>query len=160
MIFITTGTQEPFDRLIKVADEIAALLPEVPFKVQAFTAVYQAQHIEVVNFMTPVEFEDNLRKASLIISHAGMGTIISALVNQKPIIVMPRLLKFKEHRNEHQLATARKLDELKYIAVAYDEKELKLKVMEMWPDKLNCMHQVGKFASARLIDSLKGFINE
>jgi len=160
MIFITTGTQEPFDRLVKVADEIAALLPGVPFKVQAFISVYKASNIEIINFMSPVEFEDNLKKASLIISHAGMGTIISALVNQKPIIVMPRLLKYKEHRNEHQLATARKLDELQYIDVAYDEKELQEKVLDMWPDKLRCLHQVGKFASARLIDSLKGFIDE
>jgi len=160
MIFVTTGTQEPFDRLVKVADDIAALLPGVNFKVQAFKSQYEPSNIEIITFMTPVEFEENLKNARLIISHAGMGTIISALVSQKPIIVMPRLLKFKEHRNEHQLATARKLDELKYIDVAYDEKELMEKVLEMWPDKLRCLHQVGKFASGSLINSLKGFIKE
>ncbi|MCX2477740.1 glycosyltransferase [Pedobacter sp. MC2016-15] len=160
MIFITTGTQEPFDRLVKVADEIAALLPGVIFKVQAFTAQYQATHIDVVNFMTPLEFEENMKNASLIISHAGMGTIISALVNMKPIIVMPRMMKYKEHRNEHQFATAKKLDALQYVDVAYDENELRSKVLEMWPDKLRCLHQVGKFASQQLIDSLQTYIKE
>lgn len=160
MIFITTGTQEPFDRLVKVADELAAALPSVPFKVQAFTSVYKAQHIKVVNFMTPLEFEENMKQATLIISHAGMGTIISALVNLKPIIVMPRLIKYKEHRNEHQLATAKKLDTLKYVTVAYDEDELYNKVMEMWPDNLKSLHHVGEFASMQLIDSLKSYIKE
>jgi UDP-N-acetylglucosamine transferase subunit ALG13 len=160
MIFITTGTQEPFDRLVKVADEIAGVLPGVPFKVQAFTSVYKANNIEVINFMTPVEFEENLKNASLIISHAGMGTIISALVNLKPIIVMPRMMKYKEHRNEHQFATAKKLDALQYIDVAYDEEQLREKVLEMWPDNLRCLHQVGKFASKQLIDSLQSFIRE
>jgi UDP-N-acetylglucosamine transferase subunit ALG13 len=160
MIFITTGTQEPFDRLVKVADELAAYLPEVPFKVQAFTSTYQAKNIEVVTFMTPLAFEQSLKQADLIISHAGMGTIISALVNLKPIIVMPRLLKFKEHRNEHQLATAKMLDTLKYVTVAYNEEELYSKVLDMWPDKLNSLHQVGNFASPTLIDSLQKYIKE
>jgi UDP-N-acetylglucosamine transferase subunit ALG13 len=160
MIFITTGTQEPFDRLVKVADELAAHLPEVHFKVQAFTSTYQAENIEVVTFMTPLAFEQSLKQADLIISHAGMGTIISALVNLKPIIVMPRLLKFKEHRNEHQLATAKMLDTLKYVTVAYNEEELYNKVLEMWPDNLNSLHQVGKFASQSLLDSLQNYIKE
>ena len=110
--------------------------------------------------MTPLEFEENMKKADLIISHAGMGTIISALVNLKPIIVMPRLLKYKEHRNEHQLATAKKLDTLGYITVAYDEEALYNKVLEMWPDNLSLLHQVGKYASKSLLSSLQNYINE
>lgn len=160
MIFITAGTQESFDRLIKVADELADLLPDVPIVAQALASTYRPNNVRVINFVTPVEFENYIKNASLVISHAGMGTIISALVHQKPIIVMPRLLKFKEHRNEHQLATALKLDQLQYINVAYNEKELLEKVLAMWPDKLKCLHRLEKFASARLINSLMGFIND
>ncbi|RYZ98900.1 MAG: glycosyl transferase family 28 [Sphingobacteriaceae bacterium] len=160
MIFVTTGTQEPFDRLIEAVDELAGKLPGVTFNVQAFTSEYKATNINVQNFITPVEFDFNMRHAKLIISHAGMGTIISALVNSKPIIVMPRLLKYHEHRNEHQLATAKKLDDLGYILVAYNEQDLVDKVLEIWPDDLKCLHNVGNVASQKLLNSLNNFINQ
>jgi uncharacterized protein (TIGR00661 family) len=160
VIFVTTGTQEPFDRLIKAVDEIAYNLAGVTFVVQAFTDDYQAKNFKIAQFISPAEFQQHIINAELIISHAGMGSIISALTNSKPIIVMPRLLKFHEHRNEHQLATAKKLDTLGYIHVAYDEQELIKKVLSIWPDKLECLHNIGDVASSSLIDSLNKFIQQ
>lgn len=160
MIFVTTGTQEPFDRLVKAIDEIALKLPDVTFKVQAFTDKYTAVNIRVSDFISPEEFDQNIKNAKLIISHAGMGSIIAALVNSKPIVIMPRLLSNREHRNEHQLATARKLDALGYVHVAYDEQALIDKVLQIWPDDLNSLHNVGKVASSELLNSLNNFIKQ
>ena len=53
-----------------------------------------------------------------IISHAGMGTITMALSNHKPLLVMPRLKRYREVVNDHQVAIARKFSELGHILVA------------------------------------------
>jgi UDP-N-acetylglucosamine transferase subunit ALG13 len=160
MIFVTTGTQEPFDRLLKAVDVIASKLKDVPFQVQAFAKNYETIHVETSEFMSPEDFDENIKKATLIISHAGMGTVISALVQAKPIIIMPRLQKYNEHRNEHQLATAKKLDDLKFVHVAYDEQELVDKILEVWPNNFESLHQVGKEASQELLTSLGNYIKQ
>lgn len=160
MIFVTTGTQEPFDRLLKAVDMIASKLKDVPFHVQAFANDYEARHVQTYESLTPGDFDEKIKKASLIISHAGMGTVISALVQGTPIVIMPRLLKYNEHRNEHQLATAKKLDDLKFVHVAYDEHELVQKIFEIWPDNCESLHQVGEQASAALLTSLGDYIKK
>jgi UDP-N-acetylglucosamine transferase subunit ALG13 len=158
MIFVTTGTQKPFDRFIKAVDQIAHELSGVEFIVQALPSNYKPSNIEVLNFISPDDFDNYIKSSELIVSHAGMGTIISALVNNKPIIIMPRLLKFKEQRNEHQLATAKKLNEMGYIHVAFNEEELIAKTLNMWPDKLKALHNIGNVASQGLIDSINEMI--
>jgi UDP-N-acetylglucosamine transferase subunit ALG13 len=160
MIFITTGTQEPFDRLIKAIDEIAPEISNFRIVAQVTSTTYTAKNIKLVGFLDPQEFKVLFSQASLIISHAGMGTILSALENDKPIIVMPRLLKYREHRNEHQLATAKRLDSLRYVHVAYDENELKSKVLSIIKNNsLAPLHRVGTFASQNLTTSIKKYIN-
>jgi len=158
VIFVTAGTQEPFDRLLQVIDVIAADLKDTTFIVQALQAKYVPKNIKVLHLIPHAEFKQHMDDAKLIISHAGMGTIITALEKRKPIIVIPRLLKYHEHRNEHQLATAKKMDELGYVDVAYDEDELIAKVKDMWPDKLQSRNAIGNIASETLIKSITDFI--
>ncbi|PRY55295.1 UDP-N-acetylglucosamine transferase subunit ALG13 [Arcticibacter pallidicorallinus] len=160
MIFITIGTQEPFDRLIKAMDEVAPKLGNPEIIAQISGSSYLVKNMKTMDFIAPSEFNDLVKRAKIIVSHAGMGTIISALQLRKPILVMPRLLKFGEHRNEHQLATARKFDRLNYINVAYDEQELQEKILEMYFGESKSLHELGDFASPELIESLQEFINE
>lgn len=158
MIFITTGTQEPFDRLIKTIDGIAEEYTGLNFVVQAFSSQYTARNFEVLDFVPASDFSKYVEECDLIISHAGMGTIISALVACKPIIVMPRLFAFHEHRNDHQLATARQFDAMGYVNVAFNEEELKEKFRLMWPNQIKPLRKIGNTASLELIDSLRTFI--
>jgi len=60
-----------------------------------------------------------------------------------------------EHRNEHQLATARKMDELKFVNVAYDEHQLQKQILN---SEVQCLQGLGDKASDSLILSLKHFI--
>ena len=76
-------------------------------------------------FLAPDEFDKLCHDARLIVAHAGMGTIISAMTKGKPIIVFPRIAALGEHRNEHQLATSKKMKELGYAYVANNKEELK-----------------------------------
>lgn len=160
MIFLTIGTQEPFDRLIKVMDEIAGTINETVIA-QISNSSYKPINMQVHSFLTPIEFERIMKKARVIISHAGMGSIISALQFGKPIIIMPRIAKLGEHRNEHQMATAKKMADLKYALVAFNETELKEIVKDfLQKDSIKPLHNLNSNASGSLIASIKEFINK
>lgn len=159
MIFVTTGTQIPFDRLIRAIDEVYPYLGDVELIVQVAQSGYKAENFKTLEFIPPKEFDDYFDKAELIISHAGMGTIISAFVKNKPILVIPRLAKYGEHRNDHQLATATRFDELGYINVAYTEEELKEKLKSLQRTPLKPLFNIDDYASKELITSLQSFIN-
>lgn len=154
MIFVTIGTQAPFERFIRAVDEIAIEIDE-PIIAQVNGSSYKAQHIKTIDFLAPDEFNKYFDEARLIISHAGMGTIISALTKGKPIIIFPRLASLGEHRNEHQLATAMKFDDLGYVYVAYDKKQLKDLMLDR---NLKVLHHIGNSASKGLIESISRFI--
>jgi UDP-N-acetylglucosamine transferase subunit ALG13 len=156
MIFVTIGIQEPFDRLIKAMDEIAPQLGDIPVIAQTYAPTYKAAHIQTFEFVSPGEFDEYFKKASLIVAHAGMGTIISALVKDKPIVVLPRLKKYKEHRSDHQLATAQAIKDMNYVHVADDEEDLKKKVLDIMAGKIQgSLHKIGPFASDELIKSVR-----
>lgn len=102
MIFVAVGTQFPFDRLIRYVDEWVGR-QQLEGMAQIAGGEYQPQHLCWERFMGTEDFNRYLQQADLIISHAGMGNIITALENHKPIIVMNRQHALGEHRNDHQL---------------------------------------------------------
>jgi UDP-N-acetylglucosamine transferase subunit ALG13 len=159
MIFVTIGTQEPFDRLIKLVDNLALSLKEYRIVAQVIRSNYNAKNIEVVDFVSPDDFEKLFNDARLIISHAGMGSIITALTMGKPIIVMSRLASLGEHRNEHQLATVKKMGELEGVYVVNNEEELAITVRRilMLETKVS-LSKFSREASGDLIESIKDFI--
>ena len=158
MIFVTIGTQEPFDRLVKAMDNIAPLLTGMEVHAQVSETRHDIKYMKSYNFLNPSEYGALFSKASLIVGHAGMGTIISAMHSNKPIIILPRLASLGEHRNEHQSATAKRLDNLKYIHVAYNEIELKEMVLAFFNGNLKPLHRIGDNASDELITSIQEYI--
>lgn len=151
MIFCTIGTQAPFDRFLQIIDEIAPDMGEEEIIVQAFKDKYEPKHVRTIQMLPPDEFNKIFAEARMIIGHAGMGTIISALTQDKPIIVFPRIAALGEHRNEHQLATAKKMNELGYVYVANNDKELRELVLKK---DLKPLHELGPYASKSLTDDL------
>ena len=81
-----------------------------------------------------------------------MGTFLSAMRLGKPIVVFPRVAALGEHRNEHQLATARKMKELGYVYVAETAEEL-LELLSR-PD-LKPLHAVGPRAASTLVAAIR-----
>jgi UDP-N-acetylglucosamine transferase subunit ALG13 len=158
MIFVTIGTQEPFDRLIEAIDLIALEMKEIEFVAQTFRGEYEPKNMKATEFLTPAEFDAYFKKADLVVSHAGMGTIITALVNQKPLVVMPRQLQLKEHRSDHQLATAKNFEKSKGLVVAYDAADLKNKVQLLINNPV-LVEKIGDYANQELLIDLKNFIN-
>lgn len=125
MIFLTVGTQFPFDRLVKSLDQAfdEGLIDEEIFA-QIGQGSYQPRNFDSVTTLDKDLFDKHLKDASSIISHAGMGTITMAFENKKPLLVMPRLAKYGEVVNDHQKAIAKKFSELGYLLVAYDVEDL------------------------------------
>ncbi|RCS46350.1 hypothetical protein DTL42_15390 [Bremerella cremea] len=131
MIFVTVGNMDPFDRLIKSMDEWAGDQPtKVEILAQIGTGTYRPQHLEFVDFLTPGQYREAFNRADLVVSHAGMGSIITALESYKPMVIMPKLASLGEQRNEHQLATAKRFKRSALIQVAYDAEELFQKLSE------------------------------
>lgn len=109
-LFLTVGTQLPFDRLTRAVDEwfeetaihgveiFAQIGPMV-------SSTYQPRNFPWVEFLPPDAFSTRFSQATHIIAHAGMGTIISTLVAGKSLTVLPRRAALGEQRNDHQLAT-------------------------------------------------------
>jgi len=125
MIFLTVGTQFPFDRLVRAVDSIIdkGLISEILFA-QIGESSYKPRNFESAACLEKGVFDDYMRQASGIIGHAGMGTITMALCNHKPLLVMPRLKRYHEVVNDHQLAIAKKFSEFGYILAVYDAKDL------------------------------------
>ena len=128
MIFVTVGAQMPFDRLIEAVDRWAARAGYGNVFAQIGPGRYQPRHMRFVSFLDPPGFRSIVRDARLIVAHAGMGSIISAMECGKPILVMPRRGDLAETRNDHQLATAARFSEMGLVSVALDAGELERKL--------------------------------
>lgn len=156
MIFVTVGTDLPFDRMMRVIDDWARGNNRRDVFAQIGEGGWRPGFIEHAEFLQPPEFKERFNEATLIISHAGMGTILSALLYGKPILVMPKRASLGEHRSEHQVATARKMMELGNVNVAFDETELRFRL-----DHLNELHPpkvIGNSAGPELVKGLRDFI--
>ena len=124
MIFLTVGTQLPFERLIQSMDEWAAKNPDVDVFAQVGETQYQSMHMTTQENLGPQEYQEKFNAASVVVSHVGMGTIISGLSVGKPMVLMPRQASLGEHRNDHQLATARKFETFNLIDIAHSTEQL------------------------------------
>jgi UDP-N-acetylglucosamine transferase subunit ALG13 len=156
MIFVTVGTQGHFDRLIRTVDEWAGLRGRNDVFAQTGPSSYRPNHIGSKPYITPAEFREHVGSANLIIAHAGMGSIITALELGKRILVMPRRADLGEHRSDHQVATAKRLAKRVGIVVADNEEQLFERL-----DNLEVLYEAERLdaqASPRLIVAIRAFI--
>ena len=156
MIFATVGTQGRFDRLIRAVDEWAGANGKTDVFAQTGPSNYLAKHIRTEQFINATEFRECVEAASLIISHAGMGSIITALEFGKRIVIMPRRAALGEQRNDHQLATAQRFAGHGAITVAFTEQELLDKLDGLQGS--NGTEPLAVRASPHLISTIRTFI--
>jgi len=131
LIFVTVGAQMSFDRLVGWVDDWAVKEDRDDVVAQIGPSEYVPRRLRVVPFMTPPEFRARLESADVIVAHAGMGSIISALELAKPIVVVPRHGARKETRNDHQIATARRLEAERLVRVADSPEDLARHLAEL-----------------------------
>jgi UDP-N-acetylglucosamine transferase subunit ALG13 len=124
VIFVTVGGQLPFDRLVHAVDRWASDKQRTDVFAQIGKSSSPPKHIEWERLLSPPDFQAKAREANVIIAHAGVGSILTALDLRKPIVVLPRRAHLGEHRNDHQWATVKHLSQDVGIVVAEDEDAL------------------------------------
>jgi UDP-N-acetylglucosamine transferase subunit ALG13 len=105
LIFVVLGTHElPFHRLLIEVDQLiekGVIKDEVV--VQVGHTTYRSGNMTFIPFMTYSEMEDYYKKADLIITHGGTGSITTGVKMGKKVIASPRWSRFGEHNDDHQL---------------------------------------------------------
>ncbi|MCH4858961.1 MAG: PssE/Cps14G family polysaccharide biosynthesis glycosyltransferase [Bifidobacteriaceae bacterium] len=157
MIFITLGSQKfQFDRLLKAVDELVAdgAITE-PVFAQSGYSDYQPKHYEFKQFLDRDEFTKRMGEADLVITHGGTGAIIGAVKKGKKVIAVPRLAKYGEHVDDHQLQLLKEFKQMDIICVCDDCSHLAQALDEVRHTEYKPFHS----NTTTIIDSIDGFIH-
>lgn len=155
MIFILVGTHtQPFDRLLRKIDD---LIEDKKIKegviAQTGVSEYIPKNYKYKKFFPDGERTSLIKSASMIITHAGAGSIIDSIKNRKCVIVVPRLKIFGEHVNNHQLELAKALESAGKVIAVYNIDDL---------DRAIFSARKFKFKSAgknHLVEKLKNYVS-
>lgn len=126
MIFVTLGSQKfQFNRLLI---EIDRLVEEGKITEEVFAQIgysdYKPKNYCYKEFLDRDEFSRSMSKCDKIITHGGTGAIIGAVKKGKKVIAVPRLAKFGEHVDNHQLQIVEQFEEMKFIKSIINECDL------------------------------------
>ena len=105
MILVTLGTQDKsFERLVKEIDRlIEKKIIKEEVVIQLGHTKYESKRFKSFDLIPADKLDDLTKKADLIITHGGVGSILAGLKYNKKVIAVPRLSEYKEHTNDHQL---------------------------------------------------------
>ncbi len=122
LIFVTLGTQDKsFARLLEaIQKQIDLGNIKEKVVVQAGHTKYESKEMEIFDLIDSDSFGDYMQKCDLLITHGGVGSITTGLRNNKKVIAAPRLKKYKEHTNDHQLQIIEAFSRQGYILALYD----------------------------------------
>lgn len=123
MIVVSVGTQLPFDRLIRAMDALAPGLDQ-PVFAQLGHGRYEPRNMAWAHELDPIAFGERIAAASILVAHAGTGSVMAAQRYGKPLILYPRRAALGEHRNDHQLATCARLKGKTGVYIAMNDGEL------------------------------------
>ena len=122
MILVTLGTQDKtFPRLLEaIQKQIDKGNIKDKIIVQAGSTKFESKDMEIFDLIDRDKFTDLIKECDLLITHGGVGSIINGLKNNKKIIAAPRLEKYGEHTNDHQLQIIEKFSDSGFILPLYD----------------------------------------
>lgn len=126
MILVLLGTQNnSFHRLL---EEIDRLIDKEIIKdeviVQSGYTKYESSNMKIIDFIPKEEIAKYRNDADIIITHGGVGSIISSVKENKKVIAIPRLYKYGEHVNDHQKEIVQTFNEKGHIIGLKEVNEL------------------------------------
>lgn len=126
MILVLLGTQNnSFVRLLDAIQEcIESGIIEEKVVVQAGFTKYKSKKMDIFSMIDKEDYNKLIDEANFVICHGGVGSIISCLSKEKKVIVVPRLKKYGEHVNDHQIQIARKFEQDGYVKCVLNMKYL------------------------------------
>ena len=158
MIFVCLGTKRfSFNRLLKKIDELVEnKIIEDQVIAQIGHSTYEPKNYKYKRFMDLNEYDSYVNEAKLVITHGGTGAIIRALKANKQIIAVPRLAKYEEHSDNHQLQIVNHFFDEGYIYKVDDPSELEYALQKIKKNPIT-----KKFSgSGNIIGILDEFIQE
>lgn len=158
-IFITLGSQKfKFNRLLKAVDELCE--KEIITAEDVFAQIgysdYLPKNFCYYNFVDREVFDSEMGKADIVITHGGTGAIIGAVKKGKKVIVVPRLAKYGEHVDDHQLQLIKQFDDLNLICPCIDTSKLEEALDTVKHTKYNNY----KSTTINIISSIESYIKE
>jgi beta-1,4-N-acetylglucosaminyltransferase len=152
VILVTTGTNGvAFDRLLRAVDAIETGEPMV---VQHGPSSLRPSRATCVDYVSFDELVELVREARLVVSHGGVGSILVALTNEKRPLVVPRLARFGEVVDDHQLELARKLAGVSLVTLGEDVGRLPELVLST-DSRLSARSET---SSTDLVADLRGYL--
>ena len=149
MIFVTTGTHnQQFDRLIEKIDKLVKekkITDEVLGQIGVTN--YKPKNFKFFDFCSQEEFDAYCSQANIVVSHGGVGSIMTPLILKKKTIAVPRYKKFGEHQDDHQMQIVKELEKQNKILAVYDIEDLGKKIEEAKSWKPNFSRGQGKIIS-------------
>jgi UDP-N-acetylglucosamine transferase subunit ALG13 len=130
MIFVTVGTEKyPFDRLIKEIDRLKCIgkLRESVL-IQLGSCKYKPLRCKYKSFFDFEDLNEKLKEAKIVIAHGGCGSVLLSLFHNRIPIIIPRLKKYGEDVDNHQLYFTEKLEERGKVIAVYEIRELGTKI--------------------------------
>ena len=156
MIFITLGSQKfQFNRLLQ---EVDRLVGEKVIKDEVFAQVgysdYIPQNYRYKEFLDREEFQNIIDKCDIVITHGGTGAIVGSIKKRKKVIAVPRLSKYGEHVDDHQVQIVSQFKKMNMILSVNSISEIKDRLDEIKDKEF----REYKSNTNKIIESLDNFI--
>ena len=158
-IFITLGSQKfQFNRLLKAVDELCekGTVDAEDVFAQIGYSDYVPQKYNYKTFLDRDEFSNEMEKADIVITHGGTGAIIGAVKKGKKVVAVPRLAKYGEHVDDHQLQLIKQFDDLNLICPCRDTNKLETALDTVQRTKYNSY----KSNTLNIISSIEDYLME
>ena len=156
MIFVTLGSQKfQFNRLLIEIDRLIEdkYITENVFAQTGYSD-YEPKHYKYKNFLNRDEFSEIMSQSDTVITHGGTGAIIGAVKKGKKVVAIPRLSKYGEHVDDHQIQLIEQFHDMELIYSCSDVQELKTAIEEIQTKKYNEYHS----NTAAIINSIEEFL--
>ncbi len=126
MILVLLGTQNnSFHRLLEEIERlIESQMINEEVMVQAGYTKYTSKNMKILDFISKEELEELQKKADLIITHGGVGSILLSITKDKKVIAVPRLHQYEEHVNDHQIEIVEMFNQKGYIIGVHGVEDL------------------------------------
>lgn len=151
-VLISIGSMQgcKFTRLFKIIDELCDenILDGSQVIAQCGFDRYISKFYQTFDMIADDEFKKLIEQSDLIICHAGTGTVTSCLKMKKKVILFPRLVRYNEHYDDHQLDLCEIFVDAGYVMCAKNKEELKV-----------CIKQINEFKPTPFT-SQNAYINE
>ena len=161
MILVMLGTQNnSFERLLKKMDElIEKKVIDEKVIVQSGYTNYESKNMRIFDLIPQEELERYQEQADLIITHGGVGSIVSSIKKGKKVIAIPRLHRYHEHVNDHQKQIVESFDKKGYIIGIQRIDELRkaiIRAQEFEPKKYEDQEK----SNSKILEIIEDFIEK